>query len=136
MNHLNSFSKKEHLCGEITISRLYAEGKAFIAYPLRVVYSIEKKTDTEETARILISVPKKRFKSAVKRNRIKRLIRENYRLNKHDLIDFLNLNHIQIKIAFNFISDELPEFETLQKKLKLALNKIINEYELSDNQTV
>jgi ribonuclease P protein component len=136
MNHTNSFSKNEHLCGEITIGRLYAEGKAFIAYPLRVVYSIEKKTDSDETVRILISVPKKRFKSAVKRNKIKRLIRENYRLNKHELIEFLKINQIQIKIAFNFISDELPEFETLQKKLKLAIKKIINEYELSESQSV
>ncbi len=128
MNHPNSFPKKEHLCGETTINRLFTEGKAFIAYPLRVVYSIEQKKEGE-AALILISVPKKRFKRAVKRNRIKRLIRECYRLNKHDLIDALNKQNLQAQIAFNYVSDDEPDFKNLEKKLKQALYKIIEKIE-------
>ena len=123
MNQPNSFSKSEHLCGEKRINRLFTQGDAFIAYPLRVVYLIESKSDSE-AASILVSVPKKRFKRAVKRNRLKRLMREAYRLNKQDLTEKLNEKELQIHIAFNYVSDEEIDFATLEKKMKLTLLKL------------
>ncbi len=123
MNQPNSFSKSEHLCGEKRINRLFTQGDAFIAYPLRVVYLIESKSDSE-AASILVSVPKKRFKRAVKRNRLKRLMREAYRLNKQDLTEKLNEKELQIHIAFNYVSDEEMDFATLEKKMKLTLLKL------------
>jgi len=123
MNQPNSFSKSEHLCGEKRINRLFTQGDAFIAYPLRVVYLIESKSDSE-AASILVSVPKKRFKLAVKRNRLKRLMREAYRLNKQDLTEKLNEKELQIHIAFNYVSDEEMDFATLEKKMKLTLLKL------------
>jgi ribonuclease P protein component len=123
MNQPNSFSKSEHLCGEKRINKLFTQGDAFIAYPLRVVYIIESKSDSE-AASILVSVPKKRFKRAVKRNRLKRLMREAYRLNKQDLTEKLNEKELQIHIAFNYVSDEEMDFATLEKKMKLTLLKL------------
>ena len=123
MNQPNSFSKSEHLCGEKRINSLFTQGDAFIAYPLRVVYLIESKSDSE-AASILVSVPKKRFKRAVKRNRLKRLMREAYRLNKQDLTEKLNEKELQIHIAFNYVSDEEMDFATLEKKMKLTLLKL------------
>ena len=123
MNHPNSFSKSEHLCGEKRINKLFTQGDAFLAYPLRVVYIIESKSDSE-AASILVSVPKKRFKRAVKRNRLKRLMREAYRLNKQDLTEKLNEKELQIHIAFNYVSDEEMDFATLEKKMKLTLLKL------------
>src|ERR1035437_406814 len=116
MNQPNSFSKSEHLCGEKRINRLFTQGDAFIAYPLRVVYLIESKSDSE-AASILVSVPKNRFKRAVTRNR---LMREAYRLNKQDLTEKLNEKELQIHIAFNYVSDEKMDFATLEKKMKLT----------------
>lgn len=124
MNHPNSFAKQEHLCGDKRISRLFTQGEAFIAYPLRVVYSIEPKTDVE-FASVMVSVPKKRFKRAVKRNRLKRLMREAYRLNKHELIDCLKEKDLQIHIAFNYVSDDELDFATIEKKMKVALQRLI-----------
>ena len=129
MFHQNSFTKTEHLCGEKRITRLYTQGDAFIAYPVRVVFLIEPKNDVEP-ANVLISVPKKRFKRAVKRNRLKRLIREAYRLNKQQLIEKLNEKQLQIHIAFNYVSDDELDFESIEKKIKLSLQKLIDKIEL------
>lgn len=118
-----TFSKKEHLCGDIRISKLYAEGKAFIAYPIRVVY----KSTTENTGvsvKVLVSVPKKKFKHAVDRNRLKRLMREAYRLNKVDFTQLVEQKNINMQIAFNYVADKMVDFETINSKMQLALQKI------------
>lgn len=120
----NSFSKSEHLCGEKRITRVFTKGEAFICYPLRVVYIVEPKSDSE-TASILVSVPKKRFKRAVKRNRLKRLMRESYRLNKQLLIESLDQKQLQIHVAFNYVADDEQNFATIEKKMKIALQKLI-----------
>jgi len=124
MNHPNSFPKSEHLCGEKRITRLFTQGDAFIAYPLRVVYLIEPKKDTE-TASVMVSVPKKRFKRAVKRNRLKRLMREAYRLNKQELTGKLDQKELQIHVAFNYVSDDVLDFAQVEKKMKVALQRLI-----------
>lgn len=129
MQQSNCFPKKEHLCGEIRINKLYAEGKAFIAYPYRVVYRIEK-TQTDVPVMVLVSVPKKRFKRAVKRNKIKRLMREAYRLNKHFLTDICTQNACQIQIALNYVSDIEMDFKAMEIKMIDALYKISQKIEL------
>ena len=130
MIHQNSFSKIEHLCGEKRITRLYTQGDAFIAYPVRVVFLIEPKSDIEP-ANVLISVPKKRFKRAVKRNRLKRLIREAYRLNKKELIDKLEEKQLQVHVDFNYVSDDELDFASIEKKIKLSLQKLIDKIDLA-----
>lgn len=120
----NTFSKIEHLCGEKRLSRVFTQGKAFIVYPMRIVYIVEAKTDIA-AANILVSVPKKRFKRAVKRNRLKRLMREAYRINKHELTEILNQKDLHIHLAFNYVADDEKDFEIIEMKMKLALEKII-----------
>ncbi len=132
MTTKNTFPKKEHLCGEIRISKLFDEGKAFIAYPLRIVYSIKPKTDAA-SASVMVNVPKKRFKRAVKRNRLKRLMREAYRLNKQALTDALDEKSLQIHLAFNYVSDEELNFETIQNKMKSGLQRIIEKVEQTES---
>ena len=128
MIHQNTFSKSEHLCGEKRITRLFTQGEAFIAYPLRVVFIIEPKKD-EEPSSVLVSVPKKRFKRAVKRNRLKRLMREAYRLNKQLILEKLNEKQLQIHIAFNYVSDDELDYATVEKKMKISLGRLIDKIE-------
>ncbi|MDP4238220.1 MAG: ribonuclease P protein component [Bacteroidota bacterium] len=129
MNHLHSFSKPEHLCGEKRITRVFTQGEAFIVYPLRVVYLIEPKNQ-KESSTVLVSVPKKRFKRAVKRNRLKRLMREAYRLNKQAIIEKLMDKQLQIQLAFNYVSDEEMDFAMIEKKMKLSLQKLADKIDL------
>jgi len=124
MGKKKSFSKSEHLCGEKRITRLFTEGEAFIAFPLRVVFLIEKGNDLEP-ASILASVPKKRFRRAVKRNFLKRLMRESYRINKHDILEKLKEKELQIHIAFGYVSDDEMDFQKIEKKMKMALQRLI-----------
>jgi len=122
----NKFPKAEHLCGEKRIARLFTQGEAFIAYPFRVVYIVDAAEGAELAVNVMVSVPKKRFKRAVKRNRLKRLTREAYRLNKQLLIDCLANKNVQLQIAFNYISNDELDFLTIDKKMKSAMGKLID----------
>ena len=128
MTHPNSFPKSEHLYGDKLVSNLFETGEAFICYPLRVVFLIQPLNDSE-AARILVGVPKKRFKRANKRNRLKRLMRETYRLNKQELISILNEKQLQIQVAFNYVADEELDFSSIEKKMKTALQKLHSKIE-------
>ncbi len=79
---VNTLPKKERLCGKTSISLLLAKGKHGSVPNMRYLFM---KNTGNECNRILISVPKKLFKRAVKRNLLKRRIRESYRKQKHNL---------------------------------------------------
>lgn len=77
----NTYSKVEKLKSQKQIEHLFSEGKSVAVYPLRLVFA--KLSGTDETGlKIGVSASKKYFKKATQRNRIKRLLREAYRLNK------------------------------------------------------
>lgn len=121
----HTFPKSEHLCGEIRINNLFANGKGFIVYPLRIVYLLSDKAD-EVPVSVMVSVPKKRFKRAVKRNRLKRLMREAYRLNKTELVDAMQVRGMQMQVAFGYVSDEIVDFDQVERKMRQAIQKIID----------
>ena len=125
MKQSNKFPKSEHLCGDKNLTRLFSQGSAFMAYPLRVVSLIETQDDSNEVARIVVIVSKKRFKKAVDRNRLKRLMREAYRLNKSDLLQELTTKNKQALIAFHYVAENELEFAAVERKMKVALKKII-----------
>ena len=106
MNSGQNFTKEERISKQKEIDLIFNEGHSFIAYPLRVIYA-EKPTATEIPISILVSVPKRRFKRAVKRNRMKRIIRESYRLNKNELTEFLQTKEKGLFIAFLYVSNEI-----------------------------
>jgi len=114
---VQSFTKAERISIQREIDLLFSEGTSFATYPLRVVY-VEKMPFSGVPVSVLISVPKKRFKRAVKRNRIKRLIRETYRLNKGTLIESLHLSGKGLLIAFVYVGNEICDFSTLNASMK------------------
>lgn len=118
----NTFPKEEKLCGTKLIDRLFASGSSFISYPLRVVYLLEDRRDEDQPAvRVLVSVSKRKFKRAVKRNRVKRLIREAYRLNKSEYSDLLSIYNQSLNIAFLYLKGELPTLPEIEKSIKKAV---------------
>lgn len=120
-----TFSKEEKLCRTKSIDRLFSSGQSFIAYPLRIVFCQEQKSaETDHSTQIMISVSKKKFKRAVKRNRVKRLIREAYRLNKVDFIQLLDKKEIRMDIAFLYLKNELPAYEEIEKAVKKAIGTL------------
>lgn len=96
------------------------------AFPLRVVFMRRERQADEAVppVSVLVSVPKKRFRHAVDRNRMKRLVREAYRLNKHILWKALEGKTYGMAVAFVCITDVLPTFDVVNKSMKKALIRI------------
>lgn len=113
---MNRFPKHNKLCGQLRIAALYKEGKRFVSWPLRVTYM-----PTEGDTQVLIWAPKSLFKRAVKRNRLRRLMREAYRLNQ----ELLGEEHYQI--AFNYMDKEEQPFAVIEKAVCKALRKMKGE---------
>ena len=129
----NGLTKTERLTSQLVIDKLFAGGNASMAaFPLRIVYmQMEKQEGSQQLdgvqqppVAILVSVPKKRFRHAVDRNRMKRLVREAYRLNKHILWNALQEKNFRLAIAFVCITDTLPTFRSVNKSMRKALIRI------------
>jgi ribonuclease P protein component len=116
-----TFNKKEKLKSEKLIAQLFAEGQSVVAYPLRLVY-LPTTFDDNVKVKTGVSVSKRNFKKAVDRNRIKRLMREAYRLQKDAYF-----NNFSASYAFMilYIGKEETEFETISQKMTQILNKFL-----------
>lgn len=122
---LSTLRKAERLSSKILIGKMFEGGvsKSFSIFPIRVVYMPVEKG--EAPAAVMISVSKRRFKRAVKRNRVKRQIREAYRKNKQLLLDELQSREMRLAIAFIYLSDELVATAELEEKMKTALARLV-----------
>ena len=125
-----TLGKSERLCSKKLVERLFAGGnKSFPAFPMRVVYmSLDAEEEGAEVS-ILVSVPKKRFKRAVKRNLVKRQVREAYRCNKYILLDALRQSGRQEKLvlAFIWLDSRLHSSDEVEHKMKKLLYHIVEE---------
>jgi ribonuclease P protein component len=115
-----SLKKNERLCSFSEIHSLMKKGETFFHYPFKVVYqniSIEEE-GTQAPNAIMVSVPKRNFKRAVKRNLLKRRIRESYRLNKEILAA---PQGCRTNILFVYVSKDIKEFSYIEEKVKEIL---------------
>ena len=122
-----TFGKNEKLVSKKTIDALFSGGnsRSMSAYPLRVVFMRKERCETEEPAQVMVSVSKRHFKRAVKRNRVKRQIREAYRLNKHLLHEALEQKKdTAVAMAFIWQSDELAETALITEKMQSLLGRM------------
>ena len=112
----NTLPKKERLCGKSSIGKLLAKGRHGNVPGLRFLYM----TDTgSEVNRIMVSVPKKMFKRAVKRNLLKRRIRESWRRQKHALAVTGGTD-----ILFIYPSKEILSYEEIYSCVGNIIEKI------------
>ena len=107
------------------IDQVFKEGKVVKSYPLKLIY-IKADFDDGADFKMGCSVPKRQFKKATDRNRVKRLIREAYRLNKP-----LIFNNITTQCAFMilYIGDSMPLYEQIQAATVSLLEKFKQELE-------
>lgn len=119
---MNTFCKSERLCNKNLFEALLASGHSFVKYPFRIV--VKESTEPGDfPVRIAISVSKRKFKRAVKRNRIKRLAREAFRLNKSELYQSID-NKRTLDILFIYIDNQTLEYPKIEKAMQSALQKI------------
>lgn len=112
----STFTKKERLCGKTAISRLLARGKHGSVGSIRYLYLAD---NGEECSRMMVSVPKKNFKRAVKRNLLKRRIRESYRKQKHTLTAEKGLD-----VLFMYSTKEILSYEDIYRTIGQIICKI------------
>ena len=107
------------------IETLFSGGSSLsmAAFPLRVVYLKTERPSGEAPVQLLISVPKKRFKHAVDRNRVKRQIREAYRLHKQLLYNTLQPSE-QLLMAFVWLSDIYQPTEMVERRVVNLMQRI------------
>jgi len=117
-----TYPKKEKLKSKKLIEQLFNEGKAVTVFPLKLIY-LNTSFENDIKIQAGVSVSKRNFKSAVDRNRIKRLLREAYRLNKHELF-----NTISTQYAFMvlYIGKVGTTFEDTNSQMKQLFRKFIN----------
>jgi len=125
-----TYSKKEKLKSKKLIEKLFVEGQSVSAFPLRLVY-MEVVFDDGSKQKTGVSVSKRNFKNAVDRNRIKRLLREAYRLQKGD---YFNNNTTQYAFMILYIGKEKPSFENVAIKMKQLFGVFLDK--VSENKTV
>jgi ribonuclease P protein component len=114
----NTLGKQERISGTKRLEQLFSSGDSFIAYPLRVVYIRRERGEAD--ASIVVSVSKKKFKRAVKRNRVKRLVRESYRLNKAVFLNICRQYDTGLDMAFLFLKDKLPDYKEIENAILKA----------------
>jgi ribonuclease P protein component len=120
-----TLGKKERLKSRKSIEQLFDRGKSFSVVPFRVHYLLLNKPQEKLNIRFGVGVPGKNFKKATDRNRIKRLTRETYRLQKPELQKELNQENKQMNLFFVYTGKGIPEFKKLKEKVNLILNRLI-----------
>jgi len=122
-NRKFTFPKAEHLCRKKRIEELFGKQNAsFGAYPLRIVW-LKSEATTTAPPQVLISVSKRSFKRAVDRNRLKRLIREAYRLNKYRLLEQPG-GHSVALLGIIYTGKEKSPLALVEKKLISAFHRL------------
>lgn len=128
-----SFKKEERLCSKRLINSLFGSGSSFVIYPFRVVFSAGGGQATGLTpVQVLVSVSKRRFRKAVDRNRLKRLVREVYRLHKTDgLYKFLADHDVHLLLVLQYVGKEELPFSELEEKMQRVFSRL--KYELAES---
>jgi ribonuclease P protein component len=132
-----TLGKNERLKSRKQIEQLFSEGKSFPLSPFRIYYLVTPViTNSSSTLQFGAGVSGKNFKRAVDRNRVKRLTREAYRLQKKQLQEATMQKKLQLNIFFIYTGKELPPFNIVREKVNVILNKltkIVNENNSPDN---
>ncbi|OUS02360.1 ribonuclease P protein component [Flavobacteriales bacterium 33_180_T64] len=114
-----SYPKKEKLKSQKLIESLFQKGQSVSVYPLRLVY-IKDPVTSDSSIKVGVSVSKRNFKKAVDRNRIKRVLREAYRLNK---ASYFNNNTTPLAFMILYIGKDGIEFDSIDTTMKQLLKK-------------
>lgn len=124
-NGSDTLDKSERISSQLTIDRLFSgSNPSVMAYPFRVVYMPQSGNTAPPS--ILISIPKRRLHHAVDRNRMKRLVREAYRRQKHTLCQALAEQQASVAIAFVCISTTTVAYNTVYASVGKALARIVD----------
>lgn len=132
-------NKYDKLCSPTAIDQLFSRGAdslqpgnifSTMSYPLRAVWRKDNDRNYGAQTQFLISIPKKRLRHAVDRVKMRRRVREAYRLNRHD---FNNPDLGSVDLAFIYVANDLKDYKSIERSVCRILNKIYNEKDTEQN---
>ena len=118
-----TLGQQERLKSKKLIEKLYEEGKSIKVFPLRMVY-IQTEHTSKFPVQVGVSVPKRNFKSAVDRNRIKRLLRETYRKEKYTVYNAVNQPYV---FMISYIAKDEWTYADIARKMQKLLTLFVAE---------
>ena len=120
-----TLSKEERICSKKLINELFTgNGRSMTAFPLRVVFMKRTIVDDQPRAAMLVSVPKRYFKHAVDRNRVKRQVREAFRRHKSMITQNLTDDHESVAMAFVCLTNEKYPSSEVENRMVRLLTRI------------
>ena len=122
-----TLGKEERLKSRKQIEQLFDKGKSFVVAPFRIYFIVNNESTIqkgESGLKFGTGVSAKNFKKAVDRNRIKRLTREAWRLQKNEIREKTSEKQKQLNVFFIYTGKELPDFITVKEKVAIALKKL------------
>jgi ribonuclease P protein component len=127
----NTYSKQEKLKSRKALEELFAKGKSFSVFPIKVFYTVADQSNADglvadhALVQAGVGVSSRIFKKAHDRNKVKRLLREVYRTQKQPLYKTVVANQQALNVFFLYIGKELPIFADLQIAMEKTLEKLI-----------
>lgn len=119
---LFSFSKKERLKNKIEIESLFSEGNRFFEYPFNVIWKLDSNSDS--TLKMAVSVPKKKIPNATDRNKIKRLVREAFRINKTIIQQPLETKNVKLHLMLVYSQSSIISMSEIEDKISVTLQRL------------
>lgn len=118
-----TLNKEERLKSKKLIDEIFTKGSSVKLGFLRLNF-IETSFESEYNSKVAFSVPKRNFKLAVKRNLLKRRMKESFRLNKFELYDFLTANNLKIGILFVYLAKEEKSYQEIDDNILKIFKKL------------
>ena len=122
-----TYQKKDKLKSRKQTQFLFSNGKAITMHPIRLIYTIENAEAGMFPAGLLqagVGAPSRHFRKAVQRNKVKRLLREGYRLEKPNFTNSINLTNTRLNLFFLYVDVNVQSQQQIQATIKLLLQKL------------
>lgn len=121
------FRKEERLSGVRSVERLFTEksGSIFV-YPLKITWCYHH-DDAAPAVRVLLAVPKKRFRQANDRNRVKRILREVYRKNGHPIQEYLTSKERKMDMSLSYVGEKALKLQEVERIFLSIVNRFIEQ---------